>query len=754
MKIKILTILIIFCLSIASLQAHNGILRGQILSIADRQPLVGVTVQISALNIATNTDVFGFFEFKDLPTGQYSLVASYLGFENHSQSVEIQENTKSEIKIEMTEGALNLETVTVKSGDERRLNLVNSIDVGLRTVNSSQDILRVVPGLFMAQHAGGGKAEQIFLRGFDIDHGTDINLQVDGMPVNMVSHAHGQGYSDLHFLIPELVNQVSFEKGPYYAQKGDFTTAGFVDFTTFNALDKSMLKVEAGQFGTLRTVIALDVLGKSAKDQGQSTYIAGEYLISEGYFEAPQQFKRLNLFAKYHQWFDQNKSLTISASTFRSSWDASGQIPERAVKSGLIGRFGAIDPTEGGETSRINLNAQFRYLMNNGAVMNQQVYLIRYDFELYSNFTFFLDDPINGDQIRQKEKRTIFGYQGSINNDFTLGNIHLNAEAGLGIRADDIKDNELTHTAGRKTDIERLMYGDVFQNNLHFYLNQILELTPRFNIQAGLRVDYFQFEYIDKLNSAYQRQSENKTFVSPKLQANYDLNDRVRLYARTGIGFHSNDTRVVVAQKAREILPKAVGIDLGLVLKPINNLVIQMAIWQLDLDQEFVYVGDAGIVEPSGKTQRQGIDISLRYQLSKGLFADVDFNMTQAKALGVPNAENKIPLAPTMTSIGGLTYRFKNGLNGSLRYRYLADRPANEDNSLKAEGYFLMDAVLKYTQTRYEFGLSIENIWNTPWKEAQFDTESRLQSEAEPVSEIHFTPGSSFFVKASLSYFF
>jgi hypothetical protein len=228
----------------------------------------------------------------------------------------------------------------------------------------------------------------------------------------------------------------------------------------------------------------------------------------------------------------------------------------------------------------------------------------------------------------------------------------------------------------------------------------------------------------------------------------------VNLFAKGGIGFHSNDTRVVVAQNGEDILPKAYSSDIGSTFKPFPNMTVNAALWYLFLEQEFVYVGDAGIVEPSGRTERKGIGVSVRYQLLDWLYFDTDVNLTDPVALDEDEGNNNIPLAPTFTSIGGLSFDFKNGINGSLRYRYLDDRPANEDNSITAEGYFLLDAVLNYTRPSFQIGLSVENILDEEWKEAQFETESRLRNELEPTSEIHFTPGTPFFARASLTYFF
>lgn len=304
-----------------------------------------------------------------------------------------------------------MEDVVVTQNLDQNSNTISAVDIQFRPINTSQDVLKIVPGLFIAQHAGGGKAEQIFLRGFDIDHGTDIELNVDGMPVNMVSHAHGQGYSDLHFVIPETIEQVDFDKGPYYAKQGNFNTAGYANFYQ-RRLSESMFKIEGGQFGTFRTVGLFNLL-KAQKAEDPSLYLATEFFRTDGYFESPQYFNRFNSLLKYHQKLNDTQTLELSFSGFTSSWDASGQIPQRAVDNGTITRFGAIDDTEGGETSRINLNSKLTTELSNGGYFENQVYFSQYNFNLVSNFTFFLNDPVNGDQITQSENRQIFGSKNS-----------------------------------------------------------------------------------------------------------------------------------------------------------------------------------------------------------------------------------------------------------------------------------------------------------------------------------------------------
>lgn len=744
-----------FLLVFHPLQAHNGTIKGMVNDAETMTGLPGAHIRINSEPAqATFTDELGIFTFVDLPSGEFQVSISYIGFGDTTLTVKVKDTETTTLKISLTPQEINLPDVQIASEATANLHTISALDIQTRPVNNSQDILRIVPGLVIAQHAGGGKAEQIFLRGFDIDHGTDIRITADGMPVNMVSHAHGQGYADLHFLIPELVRGVDFAKGNYDATAGDFATAGHVNFNTPTALSQSMVKLEAGQFDTYRAVGAFDLLGDAAKARNQNAWLASEYSFSNSYFDSPQNFTRFNLMGKYSGLIGENQSITASFSTFRSRWDHSGQIPLRAIADGSITRFGAIDDTEGGETSRTNLNLVFMKNLGNRTFLKNQVYFVKYDFELYSNFTFFLEDPINGDQIRQKESRNIIGYNGSWNKEATIGGKRLTTEAGLQIRFDEVDDVELSRTKNRRETTANLALGDVQEGNAGLYVNSTLELTRRWKLNAGLRYDQFFFGYVNDLLPNYKHETAMKGVASPKLNLFFDATESVRLYANSGIGFHSNDTRVVVAQQGREILPRAFGVETGILFKPVPSLLLNASVWRMDLEQEFVYVGDAGVVEPSGKTQREGIDFSARWQVAKWLYADVDLNLTKPRAKGEPKGADYIPLAPTSTSIGGLTAQAKNGLYGSLRYRYIGDRPANEDNSVVATGQFVVDALLGFKKRNYEFVLSVQNLLDEEYNDAQFDTESRLQNELEPVSELHFTPGAPFFLKGSVSYFF
>ena len=377
-----------------------------------------------------------------------------------------------------------------------------------------------------------------------------------------------------------------------------------------------------------------------------------------------------------------------------------------------------------------------------------------YDFELYSNFTFFLDDPINGDQIKQKEDRSIFGFNTEIKKQNAFNNDIIEATSGFGLRHDRVNDVELSHTLNRNTTLEFLQLGDINQTNAFAYYKAELDLG-KFKITPGLRLEYFKFLYNDALVEDYETQSETKTALLPKLNIQYNQNNNLQWFLKSGIGFHSNDTRVVVSQAGKDVLPRAYGVDFGNIWKPTDKLVINTTAWYLFLEQEFVYVGDAGIVEPSGKTERLGLDLGLRYQLSKHLYFNTDATLTKARSVEDNDGEDYIPLAPSFTMVGGLALNDYKGFSGALRYRFLDDRAANEDYSVTAEGYFVTDFNLNYKiNSNLTLGVSIENVFDTEWNETQFLTESRLQNETESVEEIHFTPGTPFNAKATLTYNF
>ena len=631
-------------LSVLGLLSYGQIKKGIVLDEAGNTIENAYIVNVNSESHA-HTNEFGLFSIDKSMIGN-SLKVTAFGYKKKNFTIVGTEN-----KIVLEEDIFRLNEIVIQQ-KVSALNVISKIDLQTTPVNSSQEILRKVPGLFIGQHAGGGKAEQLFLRGFDIDHGTDIAISVDGMPVNMVSHAHGQGYADLHFVIPETVEKIDFGKGTYYASKGDFATAGYVAFQTKEKLESSSISLEAGQFNTLRTVGLFDLLGNQKK---QSAYIATEYILTDGPFDLPQNFSRVNLLGKYSAILNDNSKFSIMASRFYSKWDASGQIPQRLVDNGTISRFGAVDDTEGGNTARTNVNATLSKPIDENTFLKANAFYSKYDFELYSNFTFFLEDPINGDQIKQKEDRSIYGMNVELNKQIKNNDWDISFQLGAGFRADATINSELSHTLNRSTTLENIKLGDIDQTNGFSYLNSEIKLG-KLTINPALRLDYFKFNYQDKLAVAYKTQSENKVKVSPKLNFIYSQNNNLQFFVKSGIGFHSNDTCVVVQNNGKEILPTAIGMDVGTIWKPFPKLIVNSALWYLYLQQEFVYVGDAGIIEPSGKSKRLGADLGLRYQLNDWLYLDADANYTYARSIEEIKGQDYIPLSPDFTTSGGLSF--------------------------------------------------------------------------------------------------
>lgn len=755
-KLKLTLLSCIIFLTGQTLMAQH-ILKGKVIDNVTHEPIEAVSVYAGGKSVVT--DASGNFQFA-IAMDTATLTVYHIGYQKKTTLVT---NVKDRIVIGLDRGAINLNEVKITPHlSANPFYTLSALDLGLRPVNSSQDLMRLVPGLFIAQHMGGGKAEQIFIRGFDADHGTDLNVSVDGLPVNMVSHIHGQGYADLHFLIPEIVSTYDFGKGPYYTDKGDFATAGYLNYTTKDALDRSMISLEGGQFNSFRVAGVIDLLSNKAKQRGENAYVAGEYNYTDGPFKLAQHYKRFNLFGKYSRQLGQNNKLSVSASTFSTSWIPSGEIPERAVAAGTtaidddgntvklpaatntINRFGTIDSTQNGKSTRTNAIVKLSSDLKNSWLMENQLYYTHYTFKLHVNTTFFAEDNENGDERYQNETRDMFGYNGKLSKRSYFGNALLTSTLGIGDRMDRTYGNIYNSVTEQYQPLETISEGDVKENNANAYINETLEYG-KWLFNAGVRMDYLHFNFHDS--------TQNKAVISPKINVQYTANEQVQFYLKAGKGFHSNDARAVIGNNGLQILPAAYGADLGLNWKPVPRLYLNAALWYLYLQQEFVYTDD-GTIEPGGKTRREGVDFSARYQLAKWLFADLNINLARPRLVGEANGENYLPLAPTFTSTGGLDFKLKNGINGGISYRYMHKRPGNENYTLTADGYYVTDLKVNYTQKRYEFGLSIENLFNTKWNEFEAEEVTQLRNESAPVDQMSFTPGTPFYAKLRVTLFF
>ncbi len=448
------------------------VIKGKVLDAATREP-VELAAITGPAGKTTLTDHLGNFQLNTPSADTTTIAISFMGYQ--SQRIIGKPGRPALIRLE--KGTIDLKEVVVTNNTSGNvLHTLGVIDLNRQPVKSAQDLLRLVPGLFIAQHQGGGKAEQIFLRGFDADHGTDVSISVDGIPVNMVSHAHGQGYADLHFLIPETVANYDFGKGPYYPDYGDFTTAGYVAYNTRNVLDHNTVALEGGQFNTGRVLAMIDLLSEKAKDKGQSAYLAGDVLYSDGGpFDWPEHFHRSNLFGKFNTPIGGKNRLTISASNMDAKWRASGELPNRAVAEGYIGsRWGTIDSAQGGYTTRTNLNVKLSTFLKNSYTMESQAWYSHYYFNLISNFTFYYYFPTTGDEFRQHERRDLMGYHTRLSKKTMIGDAGLTSAAGGGFRYDQIEPSELDHTMDANV-LEAIQLGHTRETSIFAHLDEKIE---------------------------------------------------------------------------------------------------------------------------------------------------------------------------------------------------------------------------------------------------------------------------------------
>lgn len=745
-------ILLISAMSLifSGIYAQQTTIRGTIRDQFDHQPIVHATATLTPVHLSVPADPNGNFLFDSLTPGTYTLTVAALHYKSYINTIEITGGQQS-IEVVLAPDAMTISEIVVSaSGNKPGENKLDMLSLQLLPVKSAQDLLRAVPGLFIAQHAGGGKAEQIFVRGTDNDHGTDFAVYMDDVPVNLPSHAHGQGYADMHFIIPEIIGKADFRKGPYDATLGDFSIGGAARFQSVYKPTHNTVKVETGMYNNQRVLAILNLIGdKSRKD---NAYLAAEGMYNDSYFVHKQHFRRFNAFSRYNLRISERTNLTATGSAFFSDWNASGQLPHRAIDSSLVGRFGALDPSEGGITSRLNFNAKLQTRTARNNQFTHQLYYTRNNFTLYSNFTFFLNDTVNGDAIKQFENRSFFGYKGTWNRTDTVGRIVFYTEAGLSNRTDllvvgrdKVKDRQF---------LSNVQTDEVAISNYSLYLSETIRFAGKWSVNLGLRNELFDFRVTDRLNDSL---SGSKTVYrfNPKLSVFYDINKHLTLFAKAGQGFHSNYAQSAVnATNLKEAVPVSNSADIGTDFKPGNKTVVSLACWWMQIGSEYRFLADDGSYEIIGDVQRIGMDLAIRYQPFDMIWADVNLNYAHSTLVGEPKDANLAPMQPNWSSTGGLTYKGNKGISGSLRYRFLGQRPATEDGSVWTKSYFLTDIVVKYTRTRYELSASVENLFNVVWDEAQFYDASRLAHETAPVLDFHTTPGTPFYLKLGASLFF
>jgi outer membrane receptor protein involved in Fe transport len=647
-------------------------------------------------------------------------------------------------------------TEVVIQGDHEDRDAASRVHVGHRELElrprlRPADILEAVPGLFAVQHAGGGKANQYFLRGFDADHGTDVAFFVDGVPVNMVSHGHGQGFSDVHFVIPELVVGLEGYKGPYYAAFGDFATAGAVNMRLAEAFQESYAQFSIGQYGILRGL----VVESPSLGDGWRAVLAAEVFKDDGPFVNPEDLTRFNLFGRVTRDLGPHSKASITLMSYGSKWNGSGQIPARAVcgegepgspspeslGQPCIPHFGYVDPSEGGATQRQMLSVSFS-TASEDSDLTAMLYVIQYAFTLYSNFTFFAKDPIHGDEIEQDDDRTVGGFDLRIRKHVHFMGAKFTTTGGLQARVDGI-DNALHHDEARVR-LEDRISSRIGESELGIFVEETAALNEHVRFVLGARADRIDVNVDDRLGAASSG-IQGATRLSPKWMAIVSPTSKLDLFADYGRGFHSNDARGAVqpTNPARLITP-ATGYEVGSEFRPIRGLALTAAGFLLDLDSELVWSGDEGTTEAAGATRRYGLELGGRYRIGNWLFADVDATLTHAAYRVNAGDGQAVALAPRRTLTAGIGVRPTFGdftPFGALRVKSIGDRPATEDGSLVAQGYTLVDANAGLRWKNVELGVDAQNLFNATWREVSFATESRLTYEPAPITGIHYSPG-------------
>ena len=603
------------------------------------------------------------------------------------------------------------------------------------------EIMELIPGLIVSQHSGEGKANQYYLRGFNLDHGTDFATFVDGMPINSRSHAHGQGYTDLNFLIPELVSRIDYKKGTYYADEGDFASAGAGHISIFNTLLKGLASLTVGSYGYQRGLIA------------NSTPVASGNLLyaidvghNNGPWDVPEKNRKAAGVLRYSQGQPDN-GFSVTAMGYDAKWTSTDQIPERAVDQGLINRFGSLDPTDGGKTSRYSLSLDWARRGDN-TLTKFNAYAVQSKLNLISNFTFFLDDPDHGDQFSQTELRRTYGFDLSRTWFGKLGGFDTSNRIGLQTRYDYLDPVTLNHTAGRQI-LSTISSSKVKESSVALYFENTTSWTDKFRTIAGIRTDRFDFDVAS--NIAENSGKANSSITSPKLSLIFGPWAKTEAFLNYGEGFHSNDARGTTAHLTpKELLPvdpvtplvKARGAEVGVRTAIIPGLESSIALWRLALGSELVFSGDAGDTTPSRASIRRGVEWNNHYVATPWLLFDLDLALSRTRFTQFDPVGDYIPGSVERVASFGASISDLGPWFGALQFRYFGPRPLIEDNTVRSHSTAITNLRVGYKVDKdWKVTLDVLNVFNRAQREIDYFYRSRLQGEpAEGVNDVHFHP--------------
>jgi hypothetical protein len=629
--------------------------------------------------------------------------------------------------------------------------IVGAEEIEQRPLLRTGELLEFVPGMVVTQHSGTGKANQYFLRGFNLDHGTDFATYFDGMPLNMRTHGHGQGYTDLNFIIPETIAYIDYAKGSYSADSGDFSAAGSAHFSLKDK-PRSELLFTYGEYNYLRGV------GIVSTEAGEGRlYAAAERNEYDGpWSDIKEDIGKTSAVARYSAPLG-DYTATVTLMAYDNSWNAADQIPDRAVREGLIDLYGSIDTDAGGSSERYSLSGSLR-----GNDFEVSAYVVRYAMDLYSNFTYFLEDPLNGDEFEQVDKRNMYGGEGYYRFEGTLGGVHWYQRVGTQLRYDDIDEVGLYNTKSRAR-LHTVRRDAVKEGSAGFYYQAQGMLGDALTLTLGLRYDQYYVD-VDALRDENSGTAE-AGIASPKLSLTYAMGDAWEAYLSAGEGFHSNDARGATisvdpssgeAVESVDLLVKTRGGEIGARYYAADAMHLSLSLWMLDIDSELLYVGDAGTTEPNRASRRYGVEFSGYYWIGDALSADLELAWSHARFKEHDDEEGDyIEGSLPFVAAAGITYAPTQGLFGTLRMRHFGARTLDSYDDHRSDTSTLFNASLGYKRGGWKVWLELLNLFDSEDHDIDYYYASRLQGEpAEGVEDIHFHPLEPRMVRGGVSYRF
>ena len=631
---------------------------------------------------------------------------------------------------------------------------VGAADLQLRPITREGELLETVPGVIVTQHSGEGKANQYFVRGFNLDHGTDFQTRLEGMPLNLPTHGHGQGYTDLNFLIPEFIEYLDYKLGVYHTEVGDFGSAGGAEFHLKSKLDHSFTNVGYGQNGLARLAI-----GKSARLGGGDLLIGAEGKQYDGPWLLAENIRKFSGLARY-TWGSIASQFSLLGMAYHNRWNSNDQIPLRAVDDGIISRFGQLDSTDGGASQRYSLSGSYRHLGESSTQL-VQLFAIYSDLTLFSNFTYFLDNPVQGDQFSQTDRRVILGGNATHTQVVQALGVEHSLKVGLQTRADIINGLGLYHTQDRVR-FSTVRQDDVRETGSGVFVEAESHWLPQFRSVVGVRADAYTFNVAsDNVENSGHRTAG---IVSPKASLIYAPSTNTELYVSGGFGFHSNDARGATitvdpssGDRVSQVDPlvRSRGAEVGIRLTPFEGVRSTASYWMLNLDSELLFTGDAGITEPSAASRRRGVTFANFYRPMPQLSLDADVSFAHAEFAGVEAGRTNIPGALENVIASGVTYSPRaDGVFSSVRLRHFGAYPLSEDNALRAHASNLVNADVGY---RFRSGTRIQvsmlNVLNGKADDIQYAYASRLKGEtSDGVDDVHFHPAEPRQVRLSIDW--